>query len=115
MQTEFIRYLSLMGELEGSRNQDIKQLMKYWWHKRTANLPKSINGQNSPCTFISGLLNNTFFGTQRDLSIIVLDGIEHISAMMAQFDEAIVDLKMPNSSTSIKFQLSFEPINIYRG
>ena len=35
LQSELIRYLSLMGEIDGQRNQDLRQIMKYWWYKRT--------------------------------------------------------------------------------
>lgn len=114
LQTELIRWLSLMGALDGHRNEDIKLLMKYWWYKRTGTLPKGIHGQNSPLQFVSGIINNLLFGTQRNLSVIQMEALENLSAKMAQFDDAISELDISNNNggISFKFQLGLMPISI---
>lgn len=105
VQTELIHYLSLMGELDGHRNADIRQVQKIWWYKRTATLPKGNNGQNSPLTFVSGIINNISFGSQRDLSTVQMDAIENISAVMSIFEDSIKDLNLTTvNGTAIKFQ-----------
>ena len=81
-----------MGEIDGHRNEDLRQIMKYWWYKRTKLLPKSIHGQNSPLTFVSGLVNNLMFGTQYNLTTHVLDGIEYVSQQIHLLEDAISDL-----------------------
>ena len=112
LQSELIRYLSFMGEIDGHRNEDLRQIMKYWWYKRTASLPKGMNGQNSPLTFTAGLVNNLVYGTQQDLSQIVLDGIENVSNQIVLLEDAIKTVNTINQSTNIKFVLGLQPINL---
>jgi hypothetical protein len=115
LQTELIRYLSTMGELDGHRNNDVKQMLKQWWYKRTSLLPKGTNGQNSPLTFVSGVLNNILWGNQRNLSTIQMDSLEYISSMMCQFLEAINEMNITPTNqynSSFKFQTNLFPINI---
>lgn len=108
VQMELIRWLSLMGALDGNRNQDIKQIQRQWWYKKTSTLPKGRDGQNSPLTFVSGILNNLMFGTQHDLSQVQMEALENISAQMSMFDEAIIDLQIGNGGgSSFKFALNF--------
>ena len=114
LQTEMLRWLALMGELDGSHNDDVKQIMKYWWYKKTQTLPKGKQGQNSPLTFVSGLVNNLVFGDTRDLTTVYLDCIENISSNIVLFEEAIKDLNTLSSTESekIKFVNSILPIKI---
>ena len=114
LQSELIRYLSLMGEIDGHRNEDIRQIMRFWWYKRSKVLPKGMYGQNSPLTFVSGLVNNLMFGSQYNLSTHVLDGIEYVSSQINQLEIAISELDNIKTTRGepIKFTLGFEPINI---
>lgn len=113
LQSEIVRWLALMGALDNHRNEDIRMVMKHWWCKRSSTLPKGIHGQNSPLAFVSGILNNMMFGTQRNLSVIQMEALEVISAQMTLFDEAITELNISNGGgTAFKFQLSFFPIQI---
>lgn len=115
LESELMRYLTLFGELDGNRNEDIRQVMKQWWYKRSSTLPKGVEGQNSPLTFTSGLLNNLLYKGQRDLSTKYLDAIENISSQVAMFDEAIEELNITptkNNKTSIKFVLMINSFTI---
>lgn len=115
LQSELIRYLTTMGELDGHRNNDIRQLLKHWWYKRTSMLPKGTNGQNSPLTFVSGILNNIMWGNQRNLSTIQMESLEYISSMICQFLEAIHELNItPTNEYNSKFvfQTSLLPIKL---
>lgn len=108
IQSEIVRWLALMGALDSHRNQDIRLIQKHWWYKRTNTLPKGMDGQNSPLTFVSGILNNLMFGTQHDLSIIQMEALENISAQMTNFDEAVKELGIGNGNTdSFKFAINF--------
>lgn len=108
IQSEIVRWLSLMGALDSHRNQDIRLIQKHWWYKKSSTLPKGMDGQNSPLTFVSGILNNLMFGTQHDLSIIQMEALENISAQMANFDDAVKELSIGNGGgTSFKFALNF--------
>lgn len=113
LKTEMIRWISLMGEMDGSNNNDVKQIMKYWWYKKSNTLPKGKEGQNSPLTFISGLVNNLVFGSTRDLTTVYLDSIENISSNMVLFEEAITEVNTLPKKTpeKIKFILSILTIN----
>ena len=114
LQSELIRYLSLMGEIDGHRNEDLRQIMKYWWYKRTKLLPKSTHGQNSPLTFVSGLVNNLMFGTQYNLTTHVLDGIEYVSQQIHLLEDAISDLNTIKTTRGerIKFVQSWFQIQL---
>jgi hypothetical protein len=115
LQSELIRWLALLGEIDGHRNTDLRQVMKHWWYKRTPSLPKGVNGQNSPLTFTSGLVNNLMFGSQRDLSSKALDAIENISSQIVLLEQALVsDLNINTSSiaTNIKFAQAMITFNI---
>lgn len=114
LQTEMLRWLALMGEMDGSHNDDVKQIMKYWWYKKSNTLPKGKQGQNSPLTFVSGLVNNLVFGSTRDLTTIYLDSIENISSNMVLFEEAINDLNTlsDRKPEKIKFVLAMLPIKL---
>jgi len=115
LQSELIRYLSTMGELDGHRNNDVRQLLKQWWYKRTSLLPKGVNGQNSPLTFVSGILNNIMWGNQRNLSVVQMESLEYISSMLCQFLEAIHELNItPTNEYNSKFvfQTNLFPIQL---
>jgi hypothetical protein len=113
LQTEFIYWLSLMGMLDVNRNEDIRQVMKYWWYKRSSTLPKGLTGQNSPLSMISGLLHNLMFQTQRDLSTATMDSIENISAQMVLFEQALKEISInTRCSDQIKFSLALTPFII---
>lgn len=114
LKTEMIRWVCLMGELDGSHNDDVKQIMKYWWYKKNSSLPKGKEGQNSPLTFVSGLVNNLVFGTTKDLTTKYLDSIENISNNMVLFEEALNDVNTLSGShpVQIKFVIAILPIKI---
>lgn len=111
IQMEMIRYLSVMGEMSINRNEDIRSVLKTWWTKRTSSLPKGSTGQNSPLSFVSGLLNNIAFGTQYNLSTIQMTAIENISAIMVNFLEAIEEIDRTTATRnneSIIFQIAIQ-------
>jgi hypothetical protein len=99
LQTELIRWLSVMGELSISKDADSKWVSQHFWLKRTETLPKGKNGLNSPCSFVSGLLNNLLFGEQRDLSSVQMDSLENLSALIGS---------CLDGCTRIQFQISIQ-------
>ena len=108
IQTELFRYLSVMGEMSISRSEDVRSILKVWWTKRSPSLPKGSTGQNSPLSFVSGLLNNIVFGSQRDLSDIQMTALTNISAVMVQFLNAIeaIDKTKTTQNESMIFQIA---------
>lgn len=99
IQQQLIRWLAVMSEADMSHNEDIRAVREQFWHRRTKNLPSGKEGQNTPASFIGGIVNNMVFGTQRDLSDRQMDGIEYISKWMSEID--------PEMSVSYRFQLGF--------
>lgn len=99
VQSELIRWLAYMSELDMFRDEDSKWVLNQYWHKRTTLLPKGQEGQNTPASFIGGLINNIVFGTQRDLTDKQMEGIMNISHILGQCNPAC---------TSIIFQIGFE-------
>jgi hypothetical protein len=84
VQLQLMHYLSLIGEWDNTNDETQKEVNRQYFHKRRKELPKGQYGLNSPVSFISGLLNNILFGTQRDLTERQIEGIESISAVLAQ-------------------------------
>jgi hypothetical protein len=99
IQQELIRWLALMSELDMSRDEDSKWVRDQWWHKRTDTLPKGIEGQNTPASFVGGMVNNLVFGTQRDLTNKQMDAVMNISHVLGAAVEGC---------TQITFQIGFE-------
>lgn len=89
LQQEFIKYLSLMSERDLNPSEDNQWIMDKFWHKRTDKLHKGkVNDkyrQNTPCSFIGGLVNNLVFGTQRDLTSKQMEDIEFVSQALSTF------------------------------
>lgn len=102
LQTELIRYMALMGELTKNRDRDVQNIINQWYSKRTGTLPKSSHGQNTPESFIAGLLNNLMFGNQNDLSQIQMDALENISANMELIYDAVKNLHLQPNTTDIE-------------
>jgi hypothetical protein len=98
LQQELIRWTSLMAEVGVAHDEDSKFINDQFWHKRTTSLPRGKEGNNSPCSFVGGLINNLVFGEQRDLSDKQMDGIAYVSAIMA----AALD-----TCTGVQFQVGF--------
>ena len=96
LKSELIQWLAIMGELDMSRDEDSRWVRDQWWHKRSGNLPKGKEGQNTPCSLVSGLVNNLVFGTQRDITDKQMDAIQNISSMMGGAYE---------SCTQVRFQI----------
>ena len=94
---QLIRWLAVISELDMSRNEDLRAVRDQWAHRRTSSLPKGKEGENTPASFIGGIVNNMIFGQQRDLSSKQCDGVEYISKWMAEVD--------PEGSQSIRFQI----------
>ena len=99
IQTELIRWLALMSELDMSRDEDSKWVNTQWWHKRTDSLPRGKEGQNTPASFIGGMVNNILFVNQRDLSDKQMDAVQNISHVLGQCVEGC---------TCITFQIGFD-------
>lgn len=99
LQTELVRWTVKMGEISIDRNPDSKWVFNQWWNKRTDTLPKGRSGQNTPASFVAGVLANTMFGEQRDLTDKQMDALQSISHIMGNcFDDC----------SCIRFMIGFE-------
>ena len=100
IQTQLVRYVAVMGELDQNRDDDSKWVRDQWWHKRTDKVHKGQLGQNTPCSIISGMINNMMFKTppQRDLTNKQMEDIEYVSAIMGNCYEGL---------QPIRFQIGF--------
>jgi hypothetical protein len=78
-----IKALTIMGEYDTyhSDDEDAVWVRDQWWHKKTKVLHKSQRGPNTPCSTVSGIVNNLMFKTplQRDLSERQMQDIETIT------------------------------------
>lgn len=95
---QLIQYLSRIGEMDNTTNEDFRAFNTQYLHRRRKELPKGENGLNTPVSFISGIINNMMFGKQRDLTDRQIEGIESVSAILNQVWEDL---------PAIRFQLGF--------
>lgn len=105
IKTELLRYLSLMAErdLRPSSDTDNQWVLNQFWHRRTSKLHRGkfndTYRENTPCSFIGGLVNNLVFGTQRDFSNKQMEDLEFVSLCM---NSIYPDIEQ------IRFQIGFE-------
>jgi hypothetical protein len=99
IKTELLRWLAIMAELDMARDEDSKWVRAQWWHKRSKNLPRGREGENTPASFIGGLVNNLVFGDQRDLTDKQMDAMQNISHVLSGAFA---------SCTQIRFQIGIE-------
>lgn len=99
IQSELIRYLSLMAERDlcPSSDSDNQWILDQFWHKRNAKLHKGKwdkeYRQNTPCSFVGGLVNNIVFGTQRDFSAKQMEDLEYVSILMNSLYPALEQIR----------------------
>lgn len=100
IQTQLVRYLTIMAELDQARDEDSRWVRDQWWHKRSDKLHRGKQGQNSPCSVVGGVLNNMMFKDtpQRDFSNKQMEDIEYISAILGTVYEGC---------QPIRFQIGF--------
>lgn len=95
IQMQLIRYVTIMGELDQNRDDDSKWVRDHWWHKRSDKVHKGKLGQNTPCSIISGIINNMMFKEpqQRDFTNKQMDDIEYVSAVMGTVYEGCLPIR----------------------
>jgi hypothetical protein len=99
IQQQLIRWSAVINELDMTHNEDLRAVREQWAHRRSKGLPKGREGENTPASFVGGMINNLIFGQQRDLSDRQMEGIETVSKWMSEID--------PEHSHSYRFQLGF--------
>ena len=99
---KLIQIQAYMGELSLTKDKAIKDLVK-WYTTPKKSLPRSYkwNKQNSPNSFISGVLNNIMFGDTRDISDTTASNLEDIISVFAQIVDVVNDTKTKDLQTQI--------------
>jgi hypothetical protein len=90
---ELIKWLAKIAELDMTRDEDWRLVREQYFHKRSKLLPRGKSGENTPASFLGGLVLNTMFGEQRDLSEPQLEGITVISMAMSELWEDCESIK----------------------
>lgn len=87
---KLIQIQSYMGEISLSKKQDIKDLIR-WYTQPNKSLPFSSQWKrnNSPQSFISGVLNNIMFGNTENISDVTAAHLENIISIFCQLTEAV--------------------------
>jgi hypothetical protein len=88
---QLIKIQSYIIELQTMKNKDVQDVMKCYFFKKTKTLPYNNNfkNQNTPMSFVAGLLNNLMFGNQHNVSKSQSENIENIMSMFVTLTEAI--------------------------
>lgn len=86
LQTELIRWQTVIGELDQQHDQDSRWVRDEWWHRKSKKLHKGQHGPNTPCSVVAGIIHNIMFKEQpqRDFTRKQMEDIEYISLAMAQ-------------------------------
>lgn len=84
IKAELLRWSAMINELDMSHDEDWRAIREQYFHRRRKDLPRGKEGENTPASFIGGMIMNTVYGTQRDFSDRQLEAIESISAAMNQ-------------------------------
>lgn len=84
LKAELMKWSARINEADAQRSEEWKTVRDQYFHKRRKDLPKGQFGENTPASYIGGLILNTVYGTQRDLSTKQIQAIETISAILAQ-------------------------------
>ena len=79
---QYLAYIAELDRLIGTKEDEVRKAM----HTRTSELPKSKSGPNTIASFIGGLVNNLVYGSQYDLTIKQMSGIEFVSTVLSQLD-----------------------------
>lgn len=99
LKTELIKYLANMSERDLNPSEDNQWILNRFWHRRTDKLHKGrvedTYRQNTPCSFVGGMVNNLVFGTQKDITAKQMEDLEFISQAMATITD----------SPAIRFQI----------
>lgn len=90
-----VRILAEMSRYDTLRDQDSRWVREQWWHRRTDQLHRGENGQNTPCSVIGGVVFNMLYKEprQRDLSAKQMDDLTQITAILAQVNDQIPALR----------------------
>jgi hypothetical protein len=94
---QLIQVAARILELDTTRDEDWRLIKDQYFHRRRKDLPKGKLGENTPASFIGGLINNLVFGTQRDFTEHQINAIETIFGALNQIYDDI---------NSIRFQVS---------
>jgi len=84
-----------MGAIGNSHNEDFKLVRTQYWHRRRAALPKGRDGQNTPESFIAGILDNMLYSDnpQRDFTAKQMEGIEDIFNWLSAVDSCLEEVR----------------------
>lgn len=100
IQTSLLRILSRMAELSVSHSEDHKLVLSDYWRRRRKSLPRRRDGDNTPESFVGGLVNNLVFGTQRDITDRQMEGLEQVYS--------VLNVLFPEEFEHVRFQVGFE-------
>lgn len=79
LEGKLVQMLSFMGEVSINSSKEARDYVS-WWTKSNRDLPYNMKmgRNNSPQSYVSGIVNNLIFGTQRDLSLKQLEIVQQL-------------------------------------
>jgi hypothetical protein len=90
---ELVKWLARICELDMTHDEEWRLVREQYIHRRSKLLPKGKSGENTPASFIGGMVLNTMYGDQRDLSDKQLEAIEVISNSFSQLWDDVQPIK----------------------
>jgi len=91
--TKMMALQSFFNELSISSNTEIREAVK-WYTKPNKTLPfnRQFSKNNSPCSFIAGMINNLVYSDQQDCSEIQAQHIQNILNTTSELISVINDM-----------------------
>ena len=101
--SKLISLQSFFNELSLSTNKDIKEV-NAWYKKPSKTLPynRIFGKYNSPQSFVAGMVNNTVFGQQNNLSLAQAEHLQNIinnAILLMNEIEHIIDFRLQKNQT----------------
>jgi hypothetical protein len=104
LQITILGLLTYMTELSIAKDKEIRQFIKWFITSDSRYLyNKKLSRNNSPQSFLAGIVNNLQFGLQRDFSLVQLQTTQNILNSCIDIIDAISVSKAINLQTNYTF------------
>jgi hypothetical protein len=114
VQITVLGLLTYMTELSISKDKDVRDFTNWFTSSdKRYHYNSKLKRQNSPQSFLAGMINNIQFGSQRDFSLLQLQTIQEIINNCVDIIDALIDTKGINLQENKMFTKIWIQQNIW--